>query len=126
MAILTVNNPGISIGSTDINSQINISDNTAIGIVVTTSDLTIPVISYGTRAYNKTALGSTFTLTSGSLGRVWTLDNSFKLNISFIVRNGAVITPTDFTLTTTGSNDTITFTNVNIFDDDALMIIGFE
>ena len=55
---------------------------------------------------------------------VCTLANAKPLVSYFIARNGAIIHENDYTITT-GVNATVTFTSINIFDEDILLFIGF-
>lgn len=124
MAILTINDPTISVGITDSNRPVSVVTVADTPITVTVSNINIPVISYGTTVYSVEVLGSTLSGLDGELGRVWTLTNTFVLKNAIVVRNGAVIQ--DYTLTQVGVNDTVTFSNINIFNDDVIMIMGFS
>jgi hypothetical protein len=111
MAIITINDPLISVGITDSNA--------------TVTGVTIPVINYGNAVYELKTSGTLLTGVE-DVGRTWTLNNTALLSVAFIVRNGATLDPSDYTITSIGTNDVVTFTNVIIFNDDYVRIIGFE
>lgn len=75
--------------------------------------------------YEKNDVGSVCDGISGATGRVWTLSNTIVISYAIVIRNGGILTPSDYVLTTTGTNDTLTFTNTNIFDDDNIRILGW-
>ena len=70
-------------------------------------------------------LGSDCTGSDGATGRVLTLANTSTMKTAgfMVFRNGALIVPGDITVTATGSADTVTFDNTNIFDLDVLTVI---
>lgn len=120
MTQIIINEENTLVGVSDANNR----------IVVTTSNLDIPVINFGAvsgvTVYEKSVSGTILSGTSGNTGRVWTLDNTGILITSFIVRDGSLLNPSEYTITATGLNDTVTFTNINIWNEDNLRIIGFK
>jgi len=75
----------------------------------------------------ETKAGSDCSGTDGTTGRVLTLANTSTMKIAAfqVFRNGAKIVKADMTVTTTGTNDTITFDNTIIFDADVIEVIYF-
>ena len=129
MTLLVVNDPTISIGITDDNRPLALTVDSDINLSLTISNETIPVVDYGTGGssvgvYEKKDVGTSMTGSTGDAGRVWTLANAKPLVSYFIARNGAIIHENDYTITT-GVNATVTFTSINIFDEDILLFIGF-
>jgi hypothetical protein len=121
MTLLVVNDPNISIGITEDNTPLALTVDGDIALSLTVSNETIPVVDYGiggTTVYSKSDLGTAI------IGNVWTLNNTKAFASYFLVRNGAIIMPNDYSLGNT-VNATITFTNVTIFSDDVLLFIGF-
>jgi len=72
---------------------------------------------------DSTQAGSALTGSDGDLGRVITLSNTLAIVGSVVFRNGAMIDVSEYTLTSTGLNDTITFNTLNIFNDDRIRVL---
>jgi len=74
-----------------------------------------------------TIAGSSATGTEPDTGRVITLSNSSATssNSFSVFRNGPLISPSDYVATHTGANDTVTFTNLNVFDADQIVVFYY-
>lgn len=91
---------------------------------VTVSSVVFPAQNH---TYNENKLGSDCSGLSGEQGRVLTLSNTTLTvpDVTMVFRNGAMLMPTDLTIVDNASASTITFTTVEIFDDDIIRVIYF-
>ena len=75
----------------------------------------------------ETKNGSDCSGTDGATGRVLILTNATAIKAAgrMIFRNGAFLDPQDYTVTSSPPNDTVTFTNINIFNTDRRIVVYF-
>ena len=81
----------------------------------------------GNKAVVETAAGSDCSGVDGATGRIWTLSNGgyTKADTMLIFRSGAMIMPSQVTVTNNVTASEIEFTSVNIFDTDELFVLYF-
>ena len=101
-------NPGDLISSSDYNAQV--ADQKSRGIPT-----------------QESKLGSDCTGIDGALDRELTLSNATAIKAAgrMIFRNGAFVDPSDYSFAGSATNDTVTFSGVNIFDSDRINVIYF-
>lgn len=95
----------------------------------TSSDYNSMVTDQKTRGVpqEETSDGSSLSGSDGSTGRVWTLTNTstIKTNGILVFRNGGLLDSTEYTVTSTGTSDTVTMDSVPVWNVDKLRIIYF-
>jgi hypothetical protein len=71
--------------------------------------------------------GSDCTGSDGDTGRALTLANASAIKAAgrMIFRNGAFLDPNDYSITGSPPNDVVTFSGVNIFNTDRIIVVYF-
>jgi hypothetical protein len=71
--------------------------------------------------------GSNCTGTDGAAGRTLALANATAIKAAgrMIFRNGSFLDPNDYSISNSPPNDVVTFSGVNIFDADRIIVIYF-
>lgn len=100
-----------------------------VGDLISSSDYNAQVTDQKTRGIPTTEnkLGSNCNGVSGATARVLTLANTTTIKTGgfMVFRNGAFIHSTNYARGGQSSSETITFTDINIWDDDYICVVYF-
>jgi hypothetical protein len=83
--------------------------------------------SVSMRSFTNVGLGSNCTGLDGASGRVWDIPNCLAAQSTnyLMFRNGALLDSTAYALGNSASGTQVTFTSINIFNDDAITLMYF-